>query len=404
MVYLSKENKEEIKVMLGEAMQTAIAEFTKIITSTVDNAVKLAILSLQTALDDTILNIKTLETTLIEKTNTISELETKISTLESTMTTKFNTFESSWSAKFDNIDAENQNLKFDLYEAAEEQEQYSRKDCLRIEGLIYEQDETNASLKAAVIAELAKNNVSINSSDIYRLHRSGKPYPLSKFQAFAGGKKYVPPNHDDGRQTAQVIIKFTNWAARPRVFSLHFTKNADLHVKVDLTRQRSELMSTARSYLRDKKLKGYVYPNGECKLILKNANNERKHIFKNFDEFEHLAKVLIKDESFYKKNAWLYQTKVVNIKLNPEWQNHPKYVYVGRRSSYGCSEFGNPFKLSKFSRAESLKKYESYIRDSQTLMAKLPSLKGCILGCFCKNPYLSVDCHADILIKLIEEL
>ena len=61
------------------------------------------------------------------------------------------------------------------------------------------------------------------------------------------------------------------------------------------------------------------------------------------------------------------------------------------------SEFGNPFKLSTFSRAKSLTKYEEYVRASTTLMAKLPTLKSRLLGCFCHN----LPCHGDILIKLI---
>lgn len=76
-------------------------------------------------------------------------------------------------------------------------------------------------------------------------------------------------------------------------------------------------------------------------------------------------------------------------------------VYIGRR----CAEFKedsiwhNPFHIGKDgTRAEVIAKYRAYILESPELMALLPTLKGKVLGCWCKPD----DCHGDVLVELIE--
>ena len=85
-------------------------------------------------------------------------------------------------------------------------------------------------------------------------------------------------------------------------------------------------------------------------------------------------------------------TKVVHFKKE-------KYdVYIGRPSCWG-----NPFShkegtLAEFktgSRKEAVDKFEQYLISNKGLMKDLPSLKGKVLGCWCK-PSL---CHGDILAK-----
>jgi hypothetical protein len=73
-------------------------------------------------------------------------------------------------------------------------------------------------------------------------------------------------------------------------------------------------------------------------------------------------------------------------------------VYIGRPSKWG-----NPFShkegtLAEFktgSRKEAVEKFEQYLITNKDLMKDLPSLKGKVLGCWCK-PQL---CHGDILAK-----
>lgn len=77
-------------------------------------------------------------------------------------------------------------------------------------------------------------------------------------------------------------------------------------------------------------------------------------------------------------------------------------VYIGRPSPWG-----NPFShkdgtLAKFkvgSVKEAIAQYEVYLRGSPELLERLETLRGKILGCWCKPG----PCHGDVLIKLLEE-
>lgn len=68
-------------------------------------------------------------------------------------------------------------------------------------------------------------------------------------------------------------------------------------------------------------------------------------------------------------------------------------IYIGRPSIWG-----NPFRVGIHgNRREVIKKYEAYILSRPDLMAKLPELKGKILGCWCKPQ----ACHGDVLARLV---
>jgi len=70
-------------------------------------------------------------------------------------------------------------------------------------------------------------------------------------------------------------------------------------------------------------------------------------------------------------------------------------VYIGRGSPWG-----SPYHINiDGTREEVICKYEEYLRNRPELLAKLPNLKGKILGCHCKP----LPCHGDILIKLMKE-
>ncbi len=116
------------------------------------------------------------------------------------------------------------------------------------------------------------------------------------------------------------------------------------------------------------------------------------------------------------------ETSVVNVRaqnIRPrysnlkEWMEDPKNSYIGRggtvfigdRSfSYPGSKWGNPFKPSKHNTKEQrIRQYEEYIRERierESLQKELLSMKGKVLGCWCKPE----GCHGDVLVRLIEEL
>lgn len=85
------------------------------------------------------------------------------------------------------------------------------------------------------------------------------------------------------------------------------------------------------------------------------------------------------------------------------WARVPSHMYIGRNMNFYVpgtyqSKWANPYPLSKYTRAQSMKLYEKYIRGSD-LYNHLGELKGKVLGCWCK-PLL---CHGDILVKLMKE-
>lgn len=89
-------------------------------------------------------------------------------------------------------------------------------------------------------------------------------------------------------------------------------------------------------------------------------------------------------------------TTVVNVR-------HDKCdIYIGRGTrSHKPSKWGNPFVIPyDGDRDEVIAKYEVWIREQPELMAAIPELKDKVLGCWC-HP---LNCHASILIRLIEEL
>lgn len=99
---------------------------------------------------------------------------------------------------------------------------------------------------------------------------------------------------------------------------------------------------------------------------------------------------------------------VVNIHRDAETIRRAKaagrYVYIGRGKD---SIWGNPYThIAKGTLArfvvpydEVLLRYEQHVRASEMLMNRLGTLRGKVLGCFCKPK----PCHGDVLVKLVEE-
>src|SRR5512142_3302473 len=70
-----------------------------------------------------------------------------------------------------------------------------------------------------------------------------------------------------------------------------------------------------------------------------------------------------------------------------------------------ASKWGNPFTHERgktkaqfvvATRLEAISKYEEWLQTQPSLMAAIPSLKGKVLGCWCKP----LPCHRDVLARL----
>ena len=270
---------QAVKTAVSAAVVAAVATLHKDIAG------------MQSTLEGTRLQLAAVNDKLMERDNRIIQLEQTTTNLQETTT--------NLQEKLISSVQRNVSLRAFIEERSDHHEQYSRKDSLRINGVVISDKEDNESLKAAVIDELSENGVSINEQDIFRLHRSGKPSPLNKFKEYlnkTNDKKQVEIDANDTRQTAEVIVRFTNWSARSRVYKLHYEKDLSLRVKCDLTRHRQEVLSLARDYIKTNNLAGYVYNNAECSLVLNDTLSRKRHYFETFREFSQLAKMLMQKD------------------------------------------------------------------------------------------------------------
>ena len=275
---------EKATAAATETMRATVAEA---IAEAVKNAIAPLhneIAELRELVHDTQEKVQSLQDKLAEKSQIINELEIKATTIADTNS--------------------HGTLRTLVAEKSDINEQYSRKECLRLEGIPFDETENNDSLKAAVINKLKEHDVDITQVDIHRLHRSGRPYLLNKYKEYANKRRGAVKQHidkEDQSLTAQVIMRFTNWSARTRVYSLHYRNDATIGVKCDITKYRSDLLATSRNYLKDNVIKGYCYINSECHLVLKNVDANLKYNFTNFADFKFHADKLVRDENFHKK-------------------------------------------------------------------------------------------------------
>jgi hypothetical protein len=89
------------------------------------------------------------------------------------------------------------------------------------------------------------------------------------------------------------------------------------------------------------------------------------------------------------------QTRVVHC------MKSPFDIYIGRRSGKFKEDsiWHNPYHIGKDgTRKEVIQKYHDYIMGRPDLLALLPTLKGKVLGCWCKPD----ECHGDVLLELVE--
>jgi hypothetical protein len=74
----------------------------------------------------------------------------------------------------------------------------------------------------------------------------------------------------------------------------------------------------------------------------------------------------------------------------------PFDVYIGRPGIWG-----NPWVIGQHgTREEVIARYETYIRARPDLLARLPELRGKVLGCWCGPQQ---PCHGDVLLRLLAE-
>ena len=133
-------------------------------------------------------------------------------------------------------------------------EQYSRRSCLRIAGIIEDATE-DVTQKVMELAQSIAAHISIH--DIDRAHRVGKP------------RDDFPDSEEDitdiarERRLRKIIVKFTNTSARPNMLkgrAVLRTRNANTYINENLTKQRRDLAFESRKLKKSGRIdKTWVY-------------------------------------------------------------------------------------------------------------------------------------------------
>ena len=201
---------------------------------------KVDMISLERLLDDKLFDFKKdlatkdcineLKLIIVDQRNKIEELESKVVVMS--------------------------NLIEKLQERCDDNEQYQRRLCLRIDGAELPQDNDGESGEKclSLVKKFFKDlKVSVPDSVIDRAHRIGKVKVI-------GGKRF-----------RQIIVRFTTWRHRTEVYCAR-KKSAKYKVRLDLTKKKMNFLGTANEMLKSKGKAGegsFVFADVNCRPCLK---------------------------------------------------------------------------------------------------------------------------------------
>eukprot|EP00794_Sanderia_malayensis_P013291 gene13291-14665_t len=160
-----------------------------------------------------------------------------------------------------------------LRKSHENQEQYSRRLCLRIDGIELPPKGTNESGEKVIgkVKEIFDElEVDVPDTVIDRAHRIG---PKSKDR--------------DGKPRQQVIVRFTTWRHRTAIYRARKKATAPVKIRLDLTKPRLDLLISANDILKDYKGDYYAFADVNCRT---RANIGGKFSF--FDTIEELQNLI----------------------------------------------------------------------------------------------------------------
>ena len=175
--------------------------------------------------------------------------------------------------------ANNEKQLADLKIKCDDNEQYSRRSCVRIHGVQFDKEKA----KEERVNEIVKNcyetmGLTFTENLIDRAHRIGKVYV----------------DRVSGKKTKSIIVKFKSWADRinfyknrPKRFVDGTKKPGDIPfaVSLDLTKRRYDLLKRAEGLVNQYNDIKYAFCDVNCSLGFKMANDEFL-FFNNEDELQ----------------------------------------------------------------------------------------------------------------------
>ena len=155
--------------------------------------------------------------------------------------------------------------------AQNKSEQYSRRQSLRIHGVVQKKGEKAEDCLTQVKAIISETELDIPDVVIDRTHRVGK------------GTKKKP---------AAIIAKFTTWRPRTLLYKArqNVFDNLGYKVTLDLTRGNIELMNELRDFITEKNIEtvDYIFCDVNCQPIIKKKDDT----FLRFDTLEEGKRLL----------------------------------------------------------------------------------------------------------------
>lgn len=139
----------------------------------------------------------------------------------------------------------------DLELTVDQQEQYSRRMCLRISGITGDEGKPDENTNAKLLSMAAKYNIELNNNDIDKSHR------VTKFKL---------------NVSRPILVKFTNSSARQRVMDARKSLGPGVFVQEDITMFRQNLSYQARQLVRAKTLERTWIAGGRVQARLANSD------------------------------------------------------------------------------------------------------------------------------------
>lgn len=140
-----------------------------------------------------------------------------------------------------------------LQRSADEQEQYQRRLCLRINGVEVEdgKEETGNDCLNKCKKIFKDLGVRIPESSLDRAHRIGKAWK------------------SEGKVYRQIIVRFTTWRHRTMVYKARKTSKGP-KIRLDLTKQRLKIIGKINDTLKAKNIKdSFAFADINCRLCVK---------------------------------------------------------------------------------------------------------------------------------------
>ena len=209
-------------------------------------------------------NLKELCNNLVEKLKTELKNELKI------QTEKINQLESDKSLLQQQVfELKKQNIKNQV--ATEENEQYGRRLCLRIDGMPTETKETSDMVLDKVTKIWKEAGVEIPNEVVDRAHRIGQSYN----------------DKISNTECKSVIVRFTTFRHRTMVYRAKKKMKCGIRVKLDLTKSRYSLLAKANDIVKSNARVKFCYADINCRLKLKWVDDSLKdEFFTTIDELQ----------------------------------------------------------------------------------------------------------------------